>query len=429
MLGWRVWAVLIMLLFSLNSNGRDLPPWTPGDLDIHQIYTGGGSTGFIIMPDGTTMLLDIGDMSDFRRFMRGSFLTTSLKPDHSYQAYQWADRYIRKMYPQVPGRIRQLDYALITHFHDDHFGEVGIERKYSERGGYQLFGITGIAELMSIKTLIDRGQAYPSDFEERLQRDAKSASWDDQKYAHSIWEYRKFIQYQTQKMGMKHEIFVPGSRVQLRMLYQPEEYPNFYIQNISVNNAIWTGSGQDVQYVMPESTWLGENEASCVLKIVYGPFVYFNGGDISGTMNGGQDNPNSRESLIAHLVGRVDVASANHHGNGSSSNALFIKTLQPRVWIIPAWSYDHPANSVLERMNSTLLYPGERDIFATETFTFYRADRKDLFKNYKSMHGHIVIRVQDGGKSYKVYVLDENSYDYPIVSEYGPYFSSGNKTS
>src|SRR5699024_10446593 len=38
--------------------GKPLPAWKRGMLDIHQINTGTGDSGFYIFPDGTTMLLD-----------------------------------------------------------------------------------------------------------------------------------------------------------------------------------------------------------------------------------------------------------------------------------------------------------------------------------------------------------------------------------
>ena len=36
--------------------------WQEGFLDIHQISTGRGNVAWMIMPDGTTMLVDMGDL-------------------------------------------------------------------------------------------------------------------------------------------------------------------------------------------------------------------------------------------------------------------------------------------------------------------------------------------------------------------------------
>jgi len=42
--------------------GQPLPAWQEGYLDIHHINTGHGDAAFYIFPDGTTMLLDVGEM-------------------------------------------------------------------------------------------------------------------------------------------------------------------------------------------------------------------------------------------------------------------------------------------------------------------------------------------------------------------------------
>ena len=43
--------------------GKKLPPWKPGEFQVHFIYTGVAESMFWILPDGTTMLLDCGDHS------------------------------------------------------------------------------------------------------------------------------------------------------------------------------------------------------------------------------------------------------------------------------------------------------------------------------------------------------------------------------
>jgi hypothetical protein len=48
--------------------GEPLRPWSSRTLDIHQINTGSGNSAFLIFPDGTTLLVDAGDL----RRARGS---------------------------------------------------------------------------------------------------------------------------------------------------------------------------------------------------------------------------------------------------------------------------------------------------------------------------------------------------------------------
>jgi hypothetical protein len=53
-------------------------------------------------------------------------------------------------------RAVALDYALITHFHTDHIGMLLRSSPLSATGAYQLTGITEVADLVPIKTLVDR---------------------------------------------------------------------------------------------------------------------------------------------------------------------------------------------------------------------------------------------------------------------------------
>ena len=46
---------------STDQTAEYLPQWEEGCLDIHTISTGRGDACLIIMPDGTTMMIDAGD--------------------------------------------------------------------------------------------------------------------------------------------------------------------------------------------------------------------------------------------------------------------------------------------------------------------------------------------------------------------------------
>ena len=72
-----------------------LPFWKEGTLDIHMIASAYGENTFVVMPDGTTMLIDAGDP----------------------QA-EVVSAYIRHFSP----RPASLDYFFLTHFHKDHTG-------------------------------------------------------------------------------------------------------------------------------------------------------------------------------------------------------------------------------------------------------------------------------------------------------------------
>ena len=52
-------------LFSLTAcdspEQQQFPAWQEGEMEIHHIYTGRGESNFMIFPDGTSLLVDVGD--------------------------------------------------------------------------------------------------------------------------------------------------------------------------------------------------------------------------------------------------------------------------------------------------------------------------------------------------------------------------------
>jgi hypothetical protein len=112
----------------------------------------------------------------------------------------------------------------------------------------------------------------------------------------------------------------------------------------------------------------------------------------------------------------------DHHGNRDAHNEFNIKTLKPRVWIQQTWSSDHPGHEVLRRVTSKYLYPGPRDLFATNILEANKlVIGPFLEQSYKSMDGHIVVRVMPGGAEYYVIILNDENETHEIWSVHGPY--------
>ena len=51
----------VVAFFQLASAQVYLPKWQEGYMDIHTIATGRGDATLVIMPDGTTLMIDAGD--------------------------------------------------------------------------------------------------------------------------------------------------------------------------------------------------------------------------------------------------------------------------------------------------------------------------------------------------------------------------------
>jgi hypothetical protein len=87
------------------------------------------------------------------------------------------------------------------------------------------------------------------------------------------------------------------------------------------------------------------------------------------------------------------------------------------------WSPSHPGSTVLARLQSTRLYPGPREIFATNIMEATRIVIGDALTKLASQQGHILVRVAAGGESYRVIVLDDSEESYKARSVHGPYQS------
>ncbi|MDX9881656.1 MAG: hypothetical protein RBS73_06290 [Prolixibacteraceae bacterium] len=381
--------------------GDQLPLWKEGFLDIHHINTGKGECAFFMLPDGTTMLVDAGATA------RPKPRVTDPKPDGSRTPGEWISRYILHF---LQNRTEQkLNYVLLTHFHDDHIGEIYPGLKTSKDGNFILTGVTEVGATIPFDKIVDRnwpGYNYPKPLK-----------------AEYINNYIRFVKWNIEHKGAQAEQFQVGANDQFPLVHQPEKYTNFEIRNLASNGQVWTGVGNNVRNHFPpleslsENQYPGENQCSSAFRLSYGNFDYFNGGDLTtGTPGSWQDI----ETPVGLVAGPVDVCIANHHAYFDAMGAQFLQAVRPRVHIIQVWAPSHPSSSVLARMMSNWTYPGPRDIFATNTMEETRvvSGRMD---DLKSQQGHIVVRVSPGGEKYMIYILDDSAENFKVTAIHGPY--------
>jgi beta-lactamase superfamily II metal-dependent hydrolase len=386
-----------------------IPPWTPGTLDIHHIATGQGNSTFFVFPDGTTMLVDAGAPTP-----PGSVPIAPPMPDGSRRTGEWISRYVTRMSPS--GRDPGIDYALLTHFHADHMGFISDHSPPSIHGDYQLAGITDIAEDVPVFRLIDRG--WPDyDYPEPLDNP-------------SIINYRRFLEARQRADGLIIERFDVGRSDQIQLVRDPARYPTFEIRNLHANGDVWTGTGDAVARIVPpletvpKEDWPIENHCSVAFLLRYGPFSYYTGGDLQGVPPDGYPAWADQETPIARAIGGpVDVVVIGHHGSIEPANAFFLATLRPRVDVVPAWSKTHPAPVVLKRLLNKRIYADPRDIFVLEFRDETKAAIGSRAEQVASDHGHVVVRVAPGGASYQVFVLDNRTESYAVLKTHGPYIS------
>ena len=394
-----------------------LAPWAPGFLDIHHINTGRGNAAFFIFPDGTTMLFDAGDRDPNAIDRYAPLKIAPARPDDSHSPGTWIAAYIKQVAPS--GRDVAIDYALISHFHSDHFGNAHPSRALAPSGAYRLSGMAEVGHSIPIGVLIDR--AYPG-YDYPLDLRAYYADGES-----PFLNYLAFAEEMQKQGKLKREALRPGSTTQIRPLFS-EAYPGFEVRNIKVNADLWRGAGEasaplfSAADVLNETGRFSENPLSLALTVRYGPFKYFTGGDNTGMQGPGIPGWYDVETPIGRVVGNVDVMNLNHHGNRDSTNANILRALAPRVIIQQSWFSDHPGGEVVHRMLSRHLWPGPRDIFSTNMAEETKvAIGPWMTEGYTSFEGHVVVRAHPGGQEYEVFVLDDRSTGLAVKSRHGPY--------
>ena len=268
-------------------------------------------------------------------------------------------------------------------------------------------GITEVGELIPIRTMLDRG-------------------WPDYNFPEPLTSpmmqnYRAFLKWQIEHRGTKVERFRPGRQIVLRTA--PSKYPEFEIRNVTGNAEVWTGVASNTRQQYPIEELRDENICSNGFRLSYGKFDFGSFGDIPGVLQEGAPVWRDMETPVARVVGPLEVVVLDHHGNRNSTNGFWLSSLRPQVFLIPVWSSDHPGHDVLARMYSTYFYPGSRDVFATNMTQANKDVIGPLLDRLKSSQGHIVIRVDKGGATFRVLILDDSSESFKVIAMHGPYKS------
>lgn len=390
--------------------------WRKGELEIHFIYTGRGEANFYIFPDGTSMLVDTGDH-------QASVPMTYPKPDLSRRGGEWVARYIKRVNPYAD----KVDYFMLSHFHDDHMGSVALDVPTTQgrTPDYKLVGIADVGEQIVFGNFIDRGYptySYPTPISDR-----------------HIANYRNFTTYQKAKYGAKQEAFRVGEKGQIKMLKKPNKYSKlFSIRNIAASGEVWNGDeeGTTTRYydLHPDNTKGSgnENTKSIAFRIDYGPFSHFAGGDITHGVKDAKGNNINLEALAGKVCGEVDVCKCNHHAYKDSMHPDFLKYINAQVYINPVWDQYHTQPQIIERMLGQEALSGKKNQHETMVLTQCIVDEArqahanaEWLEKVGPHNGHIVVKVYDKGRKYKVYRLSADDEQMKVQQVYGPFLSKG----
>jgi beta-lactamase superfamily II metal-dependent hydrolase len=386
-----------------TGGGEAMLPWRRGMLDIHHISTGPGNSVLAILPDGTSMMIDAGAV----KASSGADVAAAM-PDGSRRPGEWIGRYAKHHLRTAPRQ--EIGTFVATHLHGDHVGEYTEELPLAASGEYRLTGVGDVAEVLPIRRIVDRG-------------------WPDYAYPmpqtdNSALNYIAFVRSMA-KRGVRVERAVVGSVKQIGNGVQAE----FGVRVLSGSGEVWTGVGDETRRLFPalETLWKREypteNMCSVALRMEYGGFRYYNGGDLTCDTQFGTQPWMDVESAVAQVAGPVSVASLDHHGYYDADGPEFVRAMRARVWILQSWHASHPALATLDRLYSPVLYGGDRDVLATSLVAAAELADARLSDKMLSQQGHVVVRVAEGGKIYEVLVLDDSVEMGKVKGRFGPFVS------
>ena len=413
--------------------GAVLPAWVKGQFDIHFVNTTAGECIFLIFPDGTQMLIDAAGSSVATGDVK-SVTNTGIRsrwdPTTGVSRFNYGEfisRYIRKC--QAWTGNDKLDYILLTHFHNDHFGGADGHPVSGKSSSYTQQSLPLILDNFEVGKLMDRGWPdydYPFDMCTLADNAANCRN------------YVTAVKWHNANNGLKVERFVAGSKSQITLQQDAASYPTFTVRNLSVNGNIWTGNGEESKATFPELKDIkvadpknigsadncpAENHNSCAAKFSYGAFDFFAGGDLQ--YNGFSTYSwKDIETPVAKVCGEVDVMKADHHGTiatngyGERGLAWATKYLKPKCWVVNSWTDQHPRQATYEGVTG---YLSDMDVFITNTCSDMQ--KYNDFNRVKGSNGHIVVRVYDGGAKYYVVTVSDSDEKMTVKQIAGPYKS------
>ncbi len=330
---WLKGAVLAVFLWCV------LPARAAGPtLDIYWIDVEGGAATLIVTPAKQSILIDTG---------------WAVGPS--------AER-IHKA--AMDAGISRIDYLIVTHFHLDHYG-----------------GAAGLARLMPIGVVMDNG----------IPARNPDGVFDGGAFSTMIQPNRDFKADKRLivEPGQILSLWQVGGTAPLSFRCMGAHQHFFHEPNDPVNPLCGTG----VDHPFDTS----ENKNSVVSLLRFGPFKFFDGGDLTW---------NLEKALVCptNSIGQVDVYQADHHGVDLSNNPLLVRSLSPTVSVMDNGPRKGGARLTLATLRSVpsiqTMYQLHKDVRGGAEFN--TDDQYIANIEEKCQGNYIKCSVDPSGKSYTI---------------------------
>jgi len=305
-------------------------------LEIYWVDVEGGGATLIVTPARESVLIDTG-----------------------FPGARDAHR-IHRVATQAAGLAR-IDHVIVTHFHIDHFG-----------------GLADLARLMPVGTLHERYLASAPE-RERAQPELEP-------YRALAVEGRSVV-----KAGDRLTLRQAPGTAPLRL-----EILGANAQFVAPRGAKGNALCRGLTTKDPDAS---DNKNSVVSLLSFGPFRFFDGGDLTWAAEADLVCPRDR------VGGPVDLYQTNHHASDSSNNPVLLRTLRPTVVVVNNGPRKGGQAGTLAALGSAksirAVYQLHRSLLVPEGNT-----SPDRIANEEENCAHYFIKlsVEPRGRSYTVWV-------------------------